>query len=258
MIRKGLVCRDDLSVIDRAAPWRDSLHLASLSVMTYPAAFHRLVIIGNLYSEKFNTTLAMIPTGGGALPAVSDTLLAAVGTFVGTWFPRALGGTNNNGIGIISSASLTSVKLNRIGSDGKYVNADAKEHVYGTPIAGGYATVVQPQLTVAATLRGLNERARGGRGRMYPPPSQACGQIQTDGRITAAVALQHAKGITALIAGLNDVYLTAGVSAVAGIASHQGAGAFQSVAQVSVGRVVDTIRSRRTSLAEDPQYWGMP
>ena len=79
-----------------------------------------------------------------------------------------------------------------------------------------------------------------------------------DGRISAARALDYAKGVSALLAGINDVYLTEGVSAVAGVASKQGSGAFQTVVQVSVGRVVDTIRSRRSKLDEDPQFWGMP
>lgn len=225
--------------------------------MSYPSAFHRLVMIGNLYSDTWNTTLSMIPiSGGGALPAVSDELLEDVGVFVGDWFNNTL--TSLAGIGIIQACTLTSVKLNRIGTDGKYVDAEAKEHVFSTPIAGSVNVTPPPQLTVATTLRGTNERARAGRGRMYFPPSGLCVSVQSDGRLTGADALSYAKGSLALLSGLNDVYLSAGVGAVAGIASKQGTGAFQGVAQVSVGRVVDTIRSRRNKQQEAPEFWGMP
>lgn len=226
--------------------------------MVYPAAFHRIVLIGGLYSDNFNMTLAMVPTGGAALPAVTDTLLAAVGNFVGDWFNNPMTSGSETGIAITNQARLTSVKVNRIGTDGRYVDPETKEHVFTTPPTGSLSSTIPPQLTLAVTLRGANERQRAGRGRMYPPPSSASSSVNTDGRVGTSTALSHAKGMLFLLSGLNDVYLTAGVNAVAGIASHQGTGAFQAVSQVSVGRVVDTIRSRRNKLAEDPQFWGAP
>jgi len=48
------------------------------------------------------------------------------------------------------------------------------------------------------------------------------------------------------------------VGAVAGIASRAGTGAFQGVQRVTVGRVVDTMRSRRSTLKEEPESWGTP
>lgn len=226
--------------------------------MVYPSPFHRVVVIGSLYSDIFNFTLSMIPTGGGSLPAVSESLVDAVGEAVADWFVGDLASTPETGIGITSAAKLTSVKVNRIGSDGRYVDATAREWVAPSPISGAYPTVVQPQLTMALTLRGTNERARAGRGRIFFPPSRTCGLIGTSGTVSAAAALSYAKGGLLLLSALNDVYLTEGVSAVAGIASKVGSGAFQSVVQVSSGRVVDTIRSRRSAIDEDPQYWGMP
>lgn len=226
--------------------------------MSYPAPFHRIVMIGSLYADTWNTTLAMIPTGGGPLPAVSDELLEDVALAIGDWFNNPFGGASPTGVGIIDRVKLSSVKVNRIGADGKYMDAETKEHVFPTPIAGSVSVGVAPQLTLAATLRGVNERARAGRGRMYIPPSTACTAVAIDGRITAADALSHAKGFNYLLGMLDDVYLSAGVGAVAGIASKVGTGAFQGVQQVSVGRVIDTIRSRRNKLDEDPQFWGAP
>lgn len=93
---------------------------------------------------------------------------------------------------------------------------------------------------------------------MYFPPSDACLSIGADGRVTTSAALKQAQGVNFLLGAIDDVYIAQGVSAVAGIASNVGAGAFQSVLQTSAGRVVDTIRSRRSALDEDPQYWGAP
>lgn len=225
--------------------------------MPYPAPFHRLVIGGTLYTDDFNTTLSLVPVGGASLPAVSDALLDAVATVVGAWFDDSVGGTPP-GIGIITSCKLTYIKLNRIGTDGRYVDAEAKEHVYTTPIPGSRSAFIAPQLTAALTLRGSNERARAGRGRMYFPPSSVMTSIAADGRLDAAVTLDHAKGGLQLLSAVNDAYLAQGVAAVAGIASKTGAGAFQAVHHVSVGRVIDTMRSRRNKLDEDPQEWGTP
>lgn len=210
-------------------------------------------MIGTNYADTWNTTLAMVPIGGGtALPAVSDALLLATATAVGDWFNNT--DATPTGIAICDKVKLTSIKLNRVGPDGKYVDPETKEHVYGTPIAGAASGFTPaPQLTIAATLRGLNERARAGRGRMYFPPSVFVTRLQTDGRLSAADALTYAKGVDYLMGMLTDVYIAQSVSAVPGIASKQGSGAFQGLNKVTAGRVVDTIRSRRSALVEDPQ-----
>lgn len=221
--------------------------------MVYPGTFHRLVLIGTNYADTWNTTLSIVPIGGGtSVPAVSNDLLEDVGIAVGDWFNNT--DAVPTGIAICDKAKLTSIKLNRVGPDGKYVDPETQEHVYSSPIAGAASGFTPaPQLTLAATLRGVNERARAGRGRMYFPPSVFVTRLQTDGRLSAADALLYAKGVDYLIGMINDVYLAAGVTAVAGIASKQGAGAFQAVNKVTAGRVVDTIRSRRSALVEDPQ-----
>jgi hypothetical protein len=75
--------------------------------------------------------------------------------------------------------------------------------------------------------------------------------------VTPTDATNYAIGVRQLIAGINDVMLTSSIQAVAGVASKAGAGAFQTVVQVSVGRVVDTMRSRRNKIQEDPQTVGV-
>jgi len=221
--------------------------------MAYSAQFHRLVMIGTLYDDIFNTTLSIIPGLSGSMPAVTDTLVDDVATAVANWWPLQAG-SSPTGFGINANAKLTSVKLNRINTSGHYADPDTKEHLFGTPIAGGYTAKGQPpQLSVAVTLRGQDPRARAGKGRMFFPVCQyATEGLDASGRLSDASALIVANGAGNLLGAINDVYLSASINAVAGIASAAGTGAFQAVDTITVGRVVDTIRSRRNKLDEDP------
>lgn len=220
--------------------------------MAYAAPFHRIVIIGNLYADTFNTTLTMMSAGGGTIPAATQELADDVRATVAAWWPGLVNASPGSGISLIAAAQLVSVKVNRIGTDGRYMDAEAIEST-GAPVSGGGgATIAPAQLSIASTLRGADPRARAGKGRMYFPPTiQTVSLLGTDGRLTAERAEMHANGIVTLIQNLNDAYLTAGVTAVAGIASKAGTGAFQAVTEVTVGRVVDTMRSRRNKLNEE-------
>ena len=221
--------------------------------MSYAASFHRLVMIGDLYTDVFNMSLSIVPNGGTGMPAVTDALLADVAADVGAWFPKSQQLSLGGGLSISGSAKLTSIKLNRINSAGHYQDPGTKEHVYPTPIPGvSSSTTIAPQLSIAATLRGANERALAGRGRFYPPITLSSSAVASDGRLAVTATQYYAYGVMSLINAINDSYLSAGVNALVGIASRSGAGAFQSVQKVSVGRVVDTMRSRRNKLAEDP------
>lgn len=222
--------------------------------MAYPASFHRLVIIWDAYGDKCNTTLAIIPAGGAVMPAVSDSLLASIGGYVAAWWALTPASATK-GLGISSSAKLTSVKLNRINTAGHYQDAGTKEHVLSPSIAGPSGGLIPPQLSVVGTLRGVNERAHAGKGRMYLPITAAMiTGMASDGRLTTTSALEHANGVASLVSGLIDLYISAGVTAVPGIASKAGAGAFQGVNKISVGRVIDTMRSRRNKLVEAPVH----
>lgn len=227
----------------------------NVGAMSYPAPFHRLVMIGSLYTvDTFNVTLSIIPTSG-TMPAVTQTLADQVRAVVGTWWPKIVTGVPNTsgGIGMISAAQLTSIKLNRIGTDGLYMDPDAIESLTGTPISGGGTATLPAQLSLVTSLRGIAPRARAGRGRMYFPPTSVCGAVTADGRLGSGDALGSAQGVRNLFGAINDVYLAASIPSVVGIASKAGLGAFQGVDVVSVGRVVDTMRSRRNKLAEDYQ-----
>lgn len=216
--------------------------------MAYPAAFHRLVVLGTLYTdERFNFTMSIVPTGGGDLPPVDQSLCDAVTAHVASWFGTSGGGTT--GPGIISQARMTGAKLNRIGPDGKYADPETVETILGSPIPGAGSALIPAQLACAVTLQTAVPRGRGSKGRFYLPVLNTFSSVGADGRMTSTQADQLAGACAYLINEINDEY--AGVARV-GVASNIGAGIFRPAVTVRVGRVPDTIRSRRSSL---PEAW---
>lgn len=217
--------------------------------MVYPGEFYRIVVIGNLYSDVFNFTLSMVPTALGeiSVPESSAAFAEDVGQVVEAWWTNSTAGQRPD---ISQRAVLTSVKVNRIGPDGRYVDNEVYEYTLPAPV-GGTTSLNQPaQLATAVTLRTALARGRGSRGRFYLPPNAAMAAVGSDGRSTAAQALAVANSAAYLIQQLNNQAL---LIARVGVASNAGAGRFEHVTEVSVGRVTDTIRSRRSSLDEDYQ-----
>lgn len=223
---------------------------AMMRHMPYPGEFYRIVAIGKLYDDVFNFSLSMVPTALGeiTLPPIDQSTLEARAQVFQTWFA---GNVAPAGPRISEHASLTSLKVNRISPDGHYADPETMEYVYDPPIKGGGTGFTLPaQLATAVTLRTAVPRGRGSHGRFYLPPNFTQGGLGTDGRSTPAQALALAKSCASLIRDLNGIGTL--VSRV-GVASNAGAGRFEHVTSVSVGRVVDTIRSRRSALTEDYQ-----
>lgn len=221
--------------------------------MPYPGQFVRLVMIGSLYNaEQFNMTLSIVPSALGELgmPPVDAPTLAAVAANCSAWFSSTTAGS---GPSFQSEHKLVSIKLNRLGTDGRYVDAVAREHVYPTPISGGGSVPsgkMPPQVSTVISLRTALERGRGSKGRIYLPATVASSGVATDGRITAANALVNANAVKSLINSLNATYTLIGK---VGVASNAGSGRFEHITRVAGGRVLDTMRSRRSSLVEDHQ-----
>lgn len=218
--------------------------------MAYPGQFLRLVLIGTIYADTFNTTCSIVPFSGLTVPEPTTGLLDDLAVPIDAFW-RATSPTT--GIGITNSAVLQSFKLNRIGVDGRYVDDTVYEHVFagGVPAPG---TGGQPaQISMAATIRGLNERARAGKGRMYLPANDWTAALGTDGRIVAGNAQNGAQRIHGFLQNITAVFTDSSIDAGVGIASRQGTGAFQVMQRVTVGRVPDTIRSRRSKQDEDPR-----
>jgi hypothetical protein len=146
---------------------------------------------------------------------------------------------------------LTHVKLAPIGLNGLYPpGRNAAEYVYVPPVAmGGTATMVPFQQALAVSLGTTATRGIATKGRFFLPRPKL--QVDPDGR-------HPADGILA-IANLAKTWLNAlhGIGFLPAIMS-QGTQAHpapehNSVTTVRVGRVPDTIRSRRRNLVEDYQ-----
>jgi hypothetical protein len=171
-------------------------------------------------------------TSGDPSPAVMDAMAAAGAAFMG-------------GTRISNKVRLLGVKHAKIGTDGKYVNdADPTIEFLTPPVPGSAETLTQaPQCSVAISL--TTDRARGfaSSGRFYTPTP--CLGIGPDGRMTTADQDIFVAGATAFVNAVN----AADFGPVT-IYSKAGAGAKRAVTGIRVGRVVDTIRSRRSSLDE--------
>jgi hypothetical protein len=218
--------------------------------MPYPGQFHRLVMIGDHYSDTFNMTLSIVPDALGELgmPPVDDATIAAVAAKITPWFGQSF---STPAAGFHTISRLTSIKLNRIGTDGHYVDNDAKEYIYPSPIVGNQANNPVPQLATVVTLGTALERGRGSKGRVYLLPNLGQNSLGTDGRISQAQATQVATAFRQLVRDINSTYALIGR---VGVASNAGAGRFEHVTRIGVGRVVDTMRSRRSALVEDHQF----
>lgn len=224
--------------------------------MAYAGSFHRLVVIGRLFdTEDFNWTMNIVPLENPIdVEAVSTDLLTAIAGKVAAWFPNQF---DADGVQFTSNVKLTSIKLNRINSAGHYQDQDAMTWEYPTPIAGTASGGYPAQLAVAVTLRTARSRGRGARGRFYLPQVAPVGAMGAGGVMPASSALSIAEGAAKLIVEINNSYFArdAGLRTLmrVGVASNIGAGVFEEALNVDVGRVVDTIRSRRASLPEDYQ-----
>lgn len=223
--------------------------------MAYPDSFHRLVLLGTQFDDQFATGLSIAASAGGDMDAVNATLLADIAAIVSNWWDNATGVVAPR---IAAQAKLTSIKLNRIGTDGLYQDAGTFEHIYPTPIAGGGPTAnLPPQLATVVTLRTAVERGRASKGRMFLPVVQGYQTVGADGRATTTDALQVANAVKTLIDSINLSYagpVGGGTAGRVSVMSNIGLGTVREVTGTSAGRVTDTMRSRRNKLAEDAQF----
>lgn len=206
----------------------------------YPAPFLRLVVSGTLFtSETYSWGLSLVPTDPEGqvtferFSVVPQTVIDALATF-------------HVAAGLSTAAKMTMVKLNEIGTDGRYTHSGSTTfHEWTTPVSGTGTPTMPPQVSQVVTLRTARTRGLAHAGRFYLP--KLTGAIQNDGRLAVGEGENQAEKVRTLIGVLNGVALGHRV----GVASNQGDGAFEPVTHVEVGRVLDTMRSRRASLRED-------
>lgn len=204
--------------------------------MAYPAPFLRLVLTGTLYNEEeFAYGMAWrsdADASGSWFDAVPPALIEACRN----WHQSAH---------FSQETRLTGIKLNAIGVDGKYIDRSNTVEAEVDP-ARGSGTVLHPaQVSLAVTLDTGARRGLASRGRFFlPGPALALG---TDGRVPAAevqtLATRTATFVGNIRTALNGDYHLAVMSKVR-------TGGMRDVETIRIGRVLDTIRSRRTDLDE--------
>lgn len=210
--------------------------------MTYFEPFLRLVVQGTLYgTEDFTYSLALRPWFNNEPYDEPTEVPAAVIAAVQAFHTAAK--VAHEG------AVLKTVKLNLIGVDGRYVNPTTVLHDYEPGVPGTVVTAAfPPQAALAVSLMTEFSRGRGARGRFYLPlPGVSIDS--TTGMASAGSAADIATAATTFLNALNAALPGWKV----GVVSNIGTGVSNAVTNVRVGRVIDTIRSRREKFAEDYQ-----
>lgn len=148
-------------------------------------------------------------------------------------------------MGISAVSRLREVKLARIGADGKYLENPL---IVATDTPGGSPAGLQhaPQVAWCMSL-GTDRRGASGRGRFYIPTPTALVN-SADGLVEATPTTNATAGLQAFLNNLNN---QAGVDGSAPKVTVSSVKGFNSdVTSCRVGRVLDTIRSRRQALQE--------
>lgn len=208
--------------------------------MAYQQPFLRLVAAGTIYSgDTFSFSMSLIK-GSGAVTVPTEVPPAVISAFTSYWNTSSL---------ISQYAKLTTLKLNQIGLDGRYTEPTTVRYDYPPPGIPGSSTGTNtaPQIALAISLTTAISRGRAHAGRFYLPlPAMQPG---VDGRITMAQAITALNASVLFVKALN----TAMAPWVVGVTSNIGVGAQQAVTGMRVGRVLDTIRSRRSGFLEEHQ-----
>jgi len=189
--------------------------------------------------------------------ALADTFLEAVdvNSWVSGFIKDAIAAFHGRATtGINTYADLRWAKLALVQADGHYPPTGVPGvYTWSSPVAGGggssYGTYPN-QVALAVTMLAAITRGPAHIGRFYLPiPAFGIG---TDGRITAAQADGVAASAKTFLEALSDVPAVdvGGSPEVSLMSRKAGAAATHNVASIKVGRVPDTIRSRRRSLGE--------
>ena len=207
--------------------------------MAYLQPFLRLVAIGSLpQGETWTWSMSFGSDFGPATPPeeVPEGVLTAIETFHGS-----------SAVALGSGVTLNAVKLNMIGTNGRYVNpSDTVEHVYETPKNAPGTIQLPPQCATAVSLLTNFKRGLAHRGRFYVP--RLGFPVGADGRLTTSDRSSLLTAAAAMVDSLNDAL---GPDFFCAVTSDRREGAQRRVSGLAVGRVVDTMRSRRRGLDED-------
>lgn len=207
--------------------------------MAYIQPFLRLVALGSLpQGETWTWSLAFGSAFGPATAPseVPEDVLTAIETF-----------HQSSDVALGSGVTLNAVKLNMIGTNGRYVSSgETVEHVYETPVQAAGTIQLPPQCATAVSLLTPVKRGLAHRGRFYVPRLGRAPGV--DGRLSTIEQSALLTAATAMVSSLNDAL---GPDFFCVVTSDRRQGAQHGVTRLAVGRVVDTIRSRRRGLEED-------
>lgn len=140
-------------------------------------------------------------------------------------------------------------------TDGHYAGAPKLVEQTGqTGGAGAFA--FPPQLGVVASFWSGKNFGRANRGRMYLPAPQSALTTQsvTDPRMSQTACTDLRTVVKAWLSDVEGEVSTLAVPTSPAILSSLGSGACNFITKIGVGRVIDTMRSRRTSLDEATQW----
>lgn len=152
-------------------------------------------------------------------------------------------------LGISNRARLLSLKVANVLTTGLYPDGQAPGiHTYAAPVPGTSGSTVIPQQTVAVTLLTARARGRASKGRFYLPP--AFRTIGADGTFPATEADAIETAVVTWLNAINAAVVDGTQIGPVAVMSKLGTGTTNDVTAVGVGRVMDTMRSRRASLLE--------
>lgn len=205
--------------------------------MAYAKNFLRLVAIGTISGvEDFTFSISLINAVTPTPPAPTEVPLGLQTAYQLLMGP---GGISTN------TVALRTLKINEIGTDGRYVNDETVFFDYEPPVVGSAATIYPPQVALAVSLRTAISRGRAHAGRFYvPAPAVAIGG---NGKIQPASQESLLDTFKEFLDSVNETMAPWQV----GVVSKIGTGAQQRVTAVALGQVYDTIRSRREKFEEN-------
>jgi hypothetical protein len=212
--------------------------------MAYTQPFLRAVWSGQHFTnERFSFGVALISDFGGAEPP--DTVPAAIKTATDVFFSAQVGMTSK----------CDTIKINLIGTDGKYESDQTVLYEYTTQQTHNSGVKYPPQVAVAVSLTTAVRRGLAARGRFYVPNPIA--SMDDDGLLTSTAALQLRDSAFTFLQAVEKALPGWDL----GVVSDVREGAQRGVTGIRVGRVFDTVRSRRAQLDEqytDPKPWLEP
>lgn len=212
--------------------------------MAFPTSHYYLAWSGTLPgAESFSMGVRLSPEFSLSSEADEKSALTDYAAALSAWWIQAGNRLNSTRTGLVT------VKLNRVGTDGKYQRSYTNRIDYTTPKAGATSGSWPNQIAWVTTLETGAARGLAHRGRLFwPCPSVAIG---ADGVVTQADALVGANLMAGLVNSLNAVRPGARVHVYSSGSEAKGLpGTARAVTGVTVGRVLDTVRTRRRQLAE--------